>query len=200
MIKISIFNKIMFLLTGHLAGYKVVSGMQPYSDLTTFYYTISFGMLVLACLLLMLLGFDILKNKSALILAMLIPVGLSLGIINQYLPQVHYMYLIVSIIGMTMLIFFRLYSAEKISGIILSLVHGISGIIIVWMPLVLFLNGKHDGFMLLVSLGGIIIGLKGILLASLKMGKPIIQAEKLYSYFPAVLFLASASFVVGMQN
>jgi len=200
MIKISILNRIIFLLTGHLAGYKVVGGMQPYSELTTFYYTIAFGMLVLASILLMLLGFEILKSDGVLILAALIPVGLSLGMINQYLPQIHNIYIGISIIGMIAIALSRFFTSDKIAVIVLSLVHGIAGTIVVWIPLVLIINGKQDLLTLLISVGGIIIGLEGLLLAFFKMGKSFIPAEKLYAYFPTVLFLASAAFVAGMHT
>ncbi len=199
MIKISVVNRIIFLLTGHLAGYKVVGGMEAYSELTTFYYTISFGMLVLASILLMLLGFEILNNDGVLILAALIPVGLSLGLVNQYLPEFHHIYLGINIVAMLAITISRFYASEKTAVIVLSLVHGIAGAIVVWIPLVLVINEKHNLLTLLISVGGIIIGLEGLLLAFLKMGKPLIQAEKLYTYFPMVLFLASAAFVVGMN-
>ena len=200
MIKISALNRIIFLLIGHMAGYKVVGGMGAYSELTTFYYTISFGMLVLAAILLMLMGFEILKSDGVLILAAFIPVGLSLGMINQYLPQVHNIYLGISILGLTSVTLSRFFASEKLGVIVLSLVHGIAGAIVVWMPIVLVFNGTQDLSILLISVGGIIIGAEGILLAFLKMGKPLIRAEKLYSFFPTVLFLASAAFVAGMYN
>lgn len=200
MVKISVFNRIIFLLTGHMAGYKVVSGMQPYSELTTFYYTIAFGMLVLASLLLMLLGFEILNSDGVLILAALIPVGLSLGMINQYLPQVHTIYLGVSILGMISVTLSRFFASAKLAVIVLTLVHGISGMIVIWMPMVLVFSGKQDLLSLLISVGGIIISLEGLLLALFKMGKPLIPSEKLYAYFPMVLFLASTAFVFGMHN
>jgi len=200
MIKISVLNRIIFLLTGHLAGYKVVGGMQPYSELTTFYYTIAFGMIVLASILLMLLGFEVLKNDAVLILAALIPIGLSLGMINQYLPQIHNMYLGISILGLASISVTRYFASEKLSVFVLALVHGIAGAIVVWVPLILALKGKQDLLTLLISAGGIIIGIQGLLLAFLKMGKPLIPAEKLYAFFPTVLFLASAAFVVGMHT
>ena len=200
MIKISVLNRIIFLLIGHVAGYKVVGGMQPYSELTTFYYTIAFGMLVLASILLMLLGFEILRNDSVLIFAALIPVGLSLGMINQYLPQVHNIYLGICIIGMASVTLSRYFGSEKLAVIVISLVHGIAGVLVIWMPLVLVLNGTKDLLTLLISVGGIIIGGEGLLLAFLKMGKPLIRAEKLYAFFPTVLFFASAAFVIGMHN
>ncbi len=198
--KISVLNRIIFLFTGLLAGYKVVSGMQPYSELTTFYYTLAFGTLVLASLLLMLLGFEILDSNGVLIVAVLIPVSLSLGMINQYLPQVHTIYLIVSIIAIATVAFSRFFASEKAAVIVLTIVHGLAGIVVVWIPLVLVFSGKQNLLTLLISAGGIIIGAEGLLLASSKMGKTLIATEKIYASFPTILFLASAAFVLGMQN
>ncbi len=198
--KISVLNRIIFLFTGHLAGYKVVGGMQPYSELTTFYYTLAFGTLVLASLLLMLLGFEILDSNGVLVVAALIPVGLSLGMINQYLPQVHTIYLIISIIAIIAVAVSRFFASEKTALIMLTLVHGLAGIIVVWIPLVLVFSGQQNVRTLLISAGGIIIGAEGLLLASFKVGKTFIAPEKLYASFPMILFLASLAFVVGMQN
>ena len=198
--KISIFNRIVFLFTGHLAGYKVVGGMQPYSELTTFYYTIAFGTLVLASILLMLLGFEILESNGVLVVAALIPVGLALGMVNQYLPQMHLYFLIISIAGIIAVAYSRFLMSQKAALIMLTLVHGIAGMVVVFIPLVLVLNGTLNTPAFLISLGGIIISAEGILLASFKVGKTFIAPEKIYSSFPMVLFLANLAFVAGMQN
>ena len=197
--KISLLNRIIFLITGHLAGYKVVGGMQPYSELTTLYYTIAFGTLVLSSLLLMLFGFEILKNSGVMIIAAFIPAGLSLGLINQHLPVVHYIYLSFSIFGMAAVIISRYYATKKTAIIILSLVHGISGVILVLLPLFLVIKGIQNISMLLVSVGGVIIGIEGLLQTFLKIGKPIISEQKLYKIFPLVLLSATAAFVAGLH-
>jgi len=196
--KISVLNRILLLGTGILAGYKVVGGMQTYSELTTFYYTVAFGMIVLASLLLILFGFEILNSDGVLILAALIPVGLSIGLISQFLPKVHTIYLIFSTLGMAAVTLSRLYGSEKMAVITLSLIHGISGIIVVWLPLVLVINGTENRSLLLVTVGSIIMGIEGILLALLKIGKPVISEQRLYKNFPLVLFCASAAFVAGL--
>lgn len=74
----SIINRIIFLLTGHIAGYKIISGMDTYSNLTTLYFTVAFGVLLLACLLLLLMGFEIMENNFVAVIAALIPITLSL--------------------------------------------------------------------------------------------------------------------------
>lgn len=198
--KISVFNRIVFLFTGFLAGYKVVGGMQPYSELTTFYYTVAFGTLVLASILLMLLGFEILESNGVLIVAAFIPVGLSLGMVNQYLPQIHLYFLIISIIGIVAVAFSRFFVSERTAVLVLTMVHGIAGIVVVWIPLVLVLNGTLSALALLISLGGMIIGAEGLLLASFRMGKRFVAPEKIFAFFPTVLFMVSLAFVIGMQN
>lgn len=198
--KVTVTDRIVFLLTAHIAGYKVVGGMQSYSDLTTFYYTVSFGMLILASLLLMLLGFEILQNNGILILAAFIPTGLSLGLINQYLPQFHLIYLIVSMLGMALFILARYFTTQKAAHIALTLLHGISGLVLIGAPLALVLNGTQHLSMIFVSIGGLIIGAEGFLLTFLKTGKPLVSAQRLYAFFPFVLFLASAAFVAGLYK
>ncbi len=198
--KISVLNRFIFLFTGHVAGYKVVGGIQPYSELTTFYYTVAFGTLVLASILLMLFGFEILESNGVLVVAAFIPVSLSLGMVNQYLPQMHLYFLIISIAGIGAVAFSRFLVSEKTAVLVLTLVHGIAGSVVVLIPLMLVINGTLNTIALLISLGGIIIGSEGLLLAAFKMGKEFVAAEKIYASFPVILFMASLAFIVGMQN
>ncbi len=91
--KVSFLNKAIIILVGHVAGYKVVNGMEPYSELTTLYYTIGFGTIVLVALLIMMFGLKVLINDWVMIMTAFIPVGLSLGLVNQFLPNMNYIYL-----------------------------------------------------------------------------------------------------------
>ena len=198
--KISIINRIIFLLTGHLAGYMVVAGMEDFSDLTVLYYSIAFGVLLLSSLLIMLFGFEILKYNGVIVSAMLIPLSLSLGLINQYLPEIHYIYLIFGIIGMTAVLISIYYKYKKTKIIIISLVHGIPGMILVILPIFLVLKSIiQNHSIILVSVGALIISLAGILHTFLKIGKPIIPEQKFYKLFPLILFSATVFFVAGLR-
>lgn len=197
--KQTIINRILFLITGIIAGSKIINGMDTYSDLTTFYFTVSFGVLLLACLLLLLMGFDIMENNFVAVVAALIPISLSLGIINNRLPEYHLIYARIIGIGFLIAIYLRFYGAEKVASLSFGVIHGVSGIVIVLIPIVFLLNGLVEPQYGFVSLGGIFIGMGGMLMAFLKAGKPILSKEKVLSLFPVILFFATTAFVIGLS-
>ncbi len=198
MSKISILNRIIFLLTSHFAGYMVVSGIEAFSVLTIFYYTIAFGTLLLSSLLLMLFGFEILKNDLIIIFSMFIPAGLSLGLICEYLPNIYYIYLAISIIGILAVIISRFYMYERTRIIMIAIVHGVFGLTLFFLPFFLVINGKQDKSIIFISIGSLIISLAGLLQTFLKTGKSIILEEKFYKLFPLILLSATAFFVAGL--
>lgn len=196
--KISVINRIVFLCNVLIAGFMVAHGMEPYSELTIFYFTIAFGILVLASILLMLLGFEILENKSVLVLSAFIPVGMSLGMVNQYLPQFHTAYLWFSIAALLSIFFTQFTKSKIISTIAIGLVHGISGSFVFFIPLVLVIGFKYKAVMLFIPLGGLIIGTAGMMLGMLKTGKSLLESEKFYKMFPKALLVATMAFVLGL--
>ena len=80
----------------------------------------------------------------------------------------------------------------------LASVHGIAGLVIVGLPIVLVLQEMKPLQYLFVSVGGALIGVGGTLLAFLKAGKPILSAEKIFALLPWILLLMSAAFVFGL--
>ena len=113
MIRMSILNRIILLITGHLSGYMIVSGIEGYDLWTTLFYTVAFGVLLLSCLLMMLFGFDILNNIFVVAVATLIPLSLSMGIISNFLPKFVIIYLIFSIAGLVSILITRIYQTGK---------------------------------------------------------------------------------------
>ena len=196
--KMSVINRIVFLCTAIVSGFMVISGMGPYSELTTFYFTVAFGMLVLASILLMLLGFEILENNSVLVLSALIPVGMSLGMVNQYLPQFHRFYLWFSVAALLAIILTRLVKSKIVSIIAIGLVHGISGSFVFFLPILLVFGNGYTAVMLLIPVGGLIIGITGMLLGMLKGGKQLFEPSKFFDMFPKALLLATLAFVSGL--
>ncbi len=198
--KKSIINKIIFLLTGHIAGYKIINGMEAYSNLTTFYFTVAFGVLLLACLLLLLMGFEIMENNLVAVVAALIPITLSLGMMNNKLPQFHLFYVAIILIGFVIAIYLRFFGTEKIASLSFGVIHGVSGVVIFFIPILLFFKGLVELQYIYVSIGAVLIGVLGMLMAFLKGGKPIVSKEKVLMFFPIILFLASTAFVIGLAE
>jgi hypothetical protein len=197
--KISVPNRIIFLITAHLAGYMIVSGIEGYDFWTTLFFTITFGMLVLSCILLMLFGFEILNSPVVVVLASVIPLSLSLGIIYHYLPPLKFPVLIFTSGGLVTIFVSRLICSNKFNTIVIAIVHGFAGLIIFIIPILLSLQNITSPWFALVGIGGMINGLTGLLLVFIKIGKPIIHSELLFKLFPTLLFLSTLMFVVGMS-
>ncbi len=199
MIKMTILNRIILLITGHAAGYMIVTGIEGLNIWTTACYTIAFGVLVLSCLLLMLFGFEILNNALVVLVATLIPLSLSLGIISNYLPHYKYAYLIFTVLGLVLIFLTRIRESGKLATVVLAGVHGLAGLIITFLPLILSIKGAATPWFFLVGLGGALIGLTGLLLAFLKMEKAILSKKLIYNIFPVLLLVVTALFVIGLS-
>ena len=197
--KKSILGRIVYLLTGHVAGYQIIKGMEPYSNLTTTLYTISFGLLLLACLLLLLMGFEIMENNYIAIVAALIPITLSLGLVTDKLES-STMYSTLIGVGFLIAVALRLFSSGKIQSLSIGAIHFLSGSVIFFLPIILFFTGAAEIQILMISLGGVLIGTGGMLLGLLKAGKSILAKEKVVALFPIILFLTTTAFVIGLAG
>lgn len=197
--KKSILGRIIYLITGHVAGYQIIKGMEPYSNLTTTLYTISFGLLLLACLLLLLMGFEIMENNYVAIIAALIPITLSFGLVTDKLES-STMYSTLIGIGFLIAVALRLFSSGKIASLSLGAIHFLSGSVIFFLPIVLFYTGVAENQILMISFGGVLIGSGGMLLGLLKAGKSVLTKEKIIALFPIVLLITTTSFVIGLAG
>jgi len=197
--KKSILGRIIYLITGHVAGYQIIKGMDNFSNLTTTLYTISFGLLLLACLLLLLMGFEIMENNYIAIFAALIPITLSLGLVTDKLENsTNYFFLIG--VGFLIAVALRLFSSGKIQSLSIGVIHFLSGSVIFLLPIILFYTGVAELQILMISLGGVLIGSGGMLLGLLKAGKSVLSKEKVVSLFPIILFLTTTAFVIGLAG
>lgn len=202
MIKMTTLNRLILLITAHLAGYMIVSGIEGYDSWAVFYFTIAFGVLVLACLLLMLFGFEVLDNTIVVLVATLIPLSLSSGIIANYFHQYKLTYLIFAIAGLIGILISRIYKSKKIATIVLAAVHGLSGLVITILPLILSLVGTTPLKFTSVGMGGALIGLIGLMLTFLKTrgNKLLVTKSSIYRWFPTLLLIVTALFVIGLNR
>ncbi|MCJ7825632.1 MAG: hypothetical protein MUP44_12095 [Anaerolineales bacterium] len=185
-------------MTGLIAAYQVVVGVEGLPTLATWAYTIAFGVLLIAGLLMIINGFEILLSSLVIVIAALIPLGLSFGMVVEEFPAWCGGYTIFVVLGLLSILLSRYLLPERAAAIALSLVHGIAGLIIVGLPVALVLQGTKPLLYLFVSVGGALIGAGGLLLALLKTGKPIISSEKIFALLPWILLLMSAAFVLGL--
>ncbi|MBW1707905.1 MAG: hypothetical protein JRJ86_22560 [Deltaproteobacteria bacterium] len=196
--KISALDRLLLLITGLIAAYQVVAGMDGCCVMVTIYYTIAFGVLVLTGLLLIIFGFEILDNLTVVVAAALLPLSLSSGLIYRYIPGLHIVYLIFAVAGLLLILVTRYYIGGKIATIVPAIVHGVAGMVIFILPISLSIKGLAPPLFSLVGIGGALIGVGGLLLAFLKAGKPILSKELIYSILPGLLLVMTIAFVVGM--
>jgi len=197
--RITPLDRIALLITGLLAAYLVVMGVEGLPVLATWAYTSAFGVLLIAVLLMIINGFDALDSPLVVIVATIVPLGLSLGMVIENLPpDWHLAYLVFVVIGFLAILLTRFLVPERAATIVLAFVHGVAGLLIFGLPIVLVLQGIKAPMYLFMSAGGALIGIGGMLLAFLKTGKPILSAEKIFTLLPWILLLMSASFVLGL--
>ncbi|HNT55709.1 MAG TPA: hypothetical protein PKG95_13400 [Anaerolineaceae bacterium] len=196
--KMSILDRILLLLTGLLAAYQIAIGIDGLSLIPMTAYSCAFGVLLVAGLLLLILGFEALDSPFVVIVSTIIPLSLSAGLVWQYLPQWGPAYLIYAILGFGATIITRLLKIKnKLPLLVLVIVHGIAGLTIFLLPILRAASGLAPAGLLLISLGGALIGLGGMLLALLKAGKPLLSRETILRILPVLLLLMTAAFVAG---
>lgn len=195
--KISILDRILLLITGLLAAYHIAIGVDGLHTLPMISYTIAFGVLLVAGLLLIILGFEILESSLVVIVSTIIPLSLSLGIVWQFFPAYRTGYLIFAIAGFLLIAGTRLLAKGMLATLTLALIHGIAGLVIFLTPFILVSQGVVAPGFALVGVGGALIGLGGLLLSFLKAGKPILPRDTILAVLPGLLLLMTTAFVAG---
>jgi hypothetical protein len=197
---ISPLDRILLLITGILAAYQVVAGISGKSPLALIAYTAAFGVLLVAGLLMIIMGFSVLDALLVVVISSLIPLGLSLGLIVEYLSHLRGVYLVFTILGLGSILYTR-YTSSRITKVwVLAIVHGISGLLIFLLPIILSLRGITPALFSLVGQGGGLIGVGGLLLSFQRAGKPILPREIILSLLPGLLLLMTALFVIGFSG
>ncbi|MFN8383706.1 MAG: hypothetical protein U0V02_17325 [Anaerolineales bacterium] len=198
--KISSLDRTLLMLTGLLAGYQIAIGIDKMDNISIIAYTIAFGVILVAGLLLMILGSDVLEAPIVVIISTIIPLTLSLGLVWQHLASLRTVYLIFTIISFLAVILTRSISMQnKLPVITIAMTHGIAGLTIFLLPIILAFQGQMKPLFSLVGIGGALIGIGGLLLSFLKTGKPILSRDTIMRLFPVLLLLTTAFFVAGFK-
>jgi hypothetical protein len=198
--KMSRLDRLLLLAMAFLAAYQIVVGIDKLSAAPITAYTIAFGVLLVAGLLMMILGFEVLDSPVVVIVSTIIPLSLSLGLVWQYLPAFGSAYLVFAILGLLAVSVTRSLAPSRIlTTLTLAIVHGVAGLIIFLLPLVISVRGEVQPAFALVGLGGALIGLGGLLLSFLRAGKPILRRELTLRLLPALLLLTTTCFVTGFK-
>ncbi|MCX6055084.1 MAG: hypothetical protein NTZ74_09265 [Chloroflexi bacterium] len=196
--KITASSRILLLLTGLLAAYQIAVGINDFSTLPIIAYSTSFGVLLVAGLLLLILGFEVLDSPLVVMVSTIIPLSLATGLVWQHLPPYRIIYLVFAILGLTAIVVTRaLPFKNKLPLIVLVIVHGIAGLTIFLLPIHLVFSGLVPSGFFLISVGGALIGLGGLLLALLRAGRPLLSRETIFRLLPVLLLLMTTAFVAG---
>ena len=195
--KISVLDRILLLITGLLAAYQIAIGIEGTTPLSTISYTIALGDLLVACLLMIIMGFEVLDSVWVVIVSTIMPLSLSLGLVTEYLPGWTIPYLVFVILGFLAVIVTRFTVPGRLATITLAFVHGIAGMLIFLLPIIFAMRGEVPAGFAFVGIGGALIGVGGLLLSFLKAGKPILPRDTIMTVLPGLLLMMTAAFVIG---
>jgi hypothetical protein len=196
----TVLDRIMLLLTGLLAAYQIAVGIDGLATLPVTAYTIAFGVLLVAGLLLIILGFEVLESPIVVIVSTIIPLSLSLGLVAERLPALRSAYLGFVLLGFIAVLVTRLIPIKnKLPILALAIVHGIAGITITLLPILWSLTGRAPIGFTLVGVGGALIGVGGLLLSFLRAGRPLISRAAILRLLPGLLLAMTAAFVAGFR-
>ncbi len=198
--KMTTLDRILLFLTGLLAAYQIVVGIDRMSTLPIAAYTIGFGVLLVAGLLLIILGFDALDSPVVVIVSTIIPLTLSLGLVWQHLASFRTVYLLFTIVSFLAVILTRSIPMQNSLPVItIAITHGIAGMTIFLLPIILSMQGSTPPLFSLVGVGGALIGIGGLLLSFLKTGRPILSRETILKILPGLLLIMTIFFVTGFK-
>lgn len=196
--KMSPVDRVLLLLTAILAAYQVAVGIDGFSTVPIIAYTIAFGVLLVAGILLLIWGFDVLESPFVVIVSTAIPLSLSLGLVWEYFVSFRTPYLLFAILGFAAIILTRSFPMPgKLPVILLATVHGVAGMTIFLLPIIFAITGQVKAGFALVGIGGMLIGLGGLLLSFLKTGRPILSRENIFKVLPGLLLVMTAAYVAG---
>lgn len=196
--KMTPLDRILLLFTGLLAAYQVAAGIDGLDETPIIAYTIAFGVLLVAGLLLIILGFEVLESPIVVIVSTVVPLSLSLGLVWEHLPPFRTGYLLFAILGFLAIVITRVVKMKnRLPVFVLAVVHGIAGVTIFLLPIIWAFSGRAAPGFALVGVGGALIGVGGLLLSFLKTGKPLLSRATILRVLPGLLLLTTVAFVAG---
>jgi len=193
---------IFLLLTGLIAAYLCWYFFQRYQlnkALHNLYYLMGFAVLLVSGLLLIFLGMDILASPYVLTVASLIPLGISMGLAEEYFPAWKTYFKWFAAIGFLAIAVTSIGGMEILKKIAVPLFHGVSGLVIFIGP---FLAKDAPKGFWWVGVGGLLIGLGGIALAFITLGKQLLffSPDFVMLILTPLLFLMSGAYALGFAK
>ena len=198
----AVHHYIFLLLTGLLAAFLCWYFWKRYNlhkALHNIYYLMGFAVLLVSGLLLLILGLEILSSPWVLTVASLIPLGISIGLAEEYFPQWKTYFKWFATIGFLAIAITSIGGMDTLKKIAVPLFHGVAGLVIFLGPF--FAKKAPKGFFW-VGIGGLLIGLGGIALAFISMGKQLLffSPEFVMKILTPLLFLMAGAFTLGFAE
>jgi len=193
------YDRIILLVTGLAALYLTWRFYTRYSKekkLYDIYYMMGFLVLLVSGLLLIWQGWELLASPYVLTIATLIPLGISMGLMNQYFPQWKKVYSWFALLGL-LAIAYTSITGSDLKKFAVPIFHGVAGLIIFLGPF-LVKDKAPKGFWW-VGIGGALIGIGGIALAFLTSGTQLLffSQEVVLMILAPLLLLMTLAFAGG---
>jgi hypothetical protein len=193
---------IFLLLTGLLAAFLCWYFWKRYNlhkALHNVYYLMGFAVLLVSGLLLLIFTLDILASPWVLTVASLIPLGISMGLAEEYFPKWKTYFKWFAAVGFLAIAITSLGGMDDLKKIAVPLFHGVAGLVIFLGPF--FVKKAPKGFFW-VGIGGLLIGLGGIALAFISMDKQLLffSPEFVGTILTPLLFLMTGAFALGFAK
>ena len=193
------YDRIILLVTGLAALYLTWRFYTRYSKekkLYDIYYMMGFLVLLVSGLILIWQGWGALASPYVLTVATLIPLGISMGLMNQYFPKWKKAYSWFALVGL-LAIAYTSITGHDLKRLAVPIFHGVAGLIIFLGPF-LVKDKAPKGFWW-VGIGGLLIGIGGIALAFLTSGKQLLffSQDVVLMIMAPLLLLMTLAFAAG---
>ena len=193
------YDRIILLVTGLAALYLTWRFYTRYSKekkLYDIYYMLGFLVLLVSGLILIWQGWEALASPYVLTVATLIPLGISMGLMNQYFPKWKKAYSWFALVGL-LAIAYTSITGHDLKKLAVPIFHGVAGLIIFLGPF-LVKDKAPKGFWW-VGIGGALIGIGGIALAFLTSGTQLLffSEEVILMILAPLLLLMTLAFAAG---
>lgn len=198
----TLLDRILLLATGLVAIYLLYRFWMRHSKgkgLHDVYYMMGFAVLLISGLLLIFLGYDILASPYVLTVASLIPLGISMGIAEEYYPAWKKAFKWFAVIGILAIAITSIAGMDALKKVVVPLFHGVAGLVIFLGPFLAKKAPKGFGW---VGIGGLLIGLGGIALAFISAGSQLLFFTPTFvmQILAGLLLLMALAFAWGFMK
>lgn len=198
----TLLDKVLLLATGLVAIYLLYRFWARYNKtraLHDVYYMLGFAVLLISGLLLIFLGYGILPSPYVLTVASLIPLGISMGVAEQYFPTWKKAFKWFALVGFAAIAITSLGGMATLKKIAVPLFHGVAGLVIILGP---FLAKKAPKGFWWVGIGGLLISLGGIALAFISAGSQLLffSPAFVFQILAGLLLLMALAFAWGFMK